>query len=91
LAIIDRHYGHPARDGFDHAVVLLDAYARDSAGRTPDGRRHGPGKNALGATVRTPVDSTMFGAVDVSWTPSLRNVFSPGNKTVTEQKLPEAL
>jgi hypothetical protein len=44
--MIDRHYGHLARDGRDHAVVLLDAYARDSAARTPDGRRHGAGKGS---------------------------------------------
>jgi len=43
--------------------------------------------NALGATVRTPVDPTTFGAVDVSWTPPLRNVFLPDNKTVSEQEL----
>lgn len=39
LAMIDRHYGHLARDGRDHAVALLDAYARDSAAWTPGGRR----------------------------------------------------
>jgi len=26
LAMIDRHYGHLARDGRDHAIRLLDAY-----------------------------------------------------------------
>ena len=25
LTMIDRHYGHPARDGRDHAIDLLDA------------------------------------------------------------------
>jgi hypothetical protein len=30
-AMIDKHYGHLARDGREHAVVLLDAYARDPA------------------------------------------------------------
>jgi integrase len=39
LAMIDRHYGHLARDGRDHAVALLDAYARDSAAWTSGGRR----------------------------------------------------
>jgi hypothetical protein len=39
LAMIDRHYGHLARDGRDDAVVLLDAYARDSAAWTSGGRR----------------------------------------------------
>ena len=37
--MIDRHYGHLARDGRDHAVALLDAYARDSAVWTSSGRR----------------------------------------------------
>jgi hypothetical protein len=27
LAMIDRHYGHLARDGREHAVALLDALA----------------------------------------------------------------
>jgi hypothetical protein len=26
LTMIDRHYGHLARDGRDHAIKLLDAY-----------------------------------------------------------------
>jgi integrase len=28
LTMIDRHYGHLARDGRDHAINLLDAYSR---------------------------------------------------------------
>ena len=28
LAMIDRHYGHLARDGRDHAINLLDSYSR---------------------------------------------------------------
>lgn len=39
LAMIDRHYGHLARDGREHAVALLDAHARDSAAWTSRGRR----------------------------------------------------
>jgi integrase len=46
LAMIDKHYGHLARDGRDHAIALLDAYARDSAAWTSSGRRHGPRKPA---------------------------------------------
>jgi len=38
LAMIDKHYGHLARDGREHAVTLLDRYARDSAAWTPGGR-----------------------------------------------------
>jgi integrase len=44
LAMIDRHYGHLARDGRDHAVALLDAYARDSSAFTSGGRRRRPRK-----------------------------------------------
>jgi hypothetical protein len=40
LAMIDKHYGHLARDGREHAVALLDGYARDSAAWTPPGRRN---------------------------------------------------
>jgi integrase len=39
LAMIDRHYGHLARDGREHAVTLLDAFAKESAAWTPSGRR----------------------------------------------------
>ena len=38
LAMIDRHYGHLASDGREHAVALLDAFAREKlvdAGWTP--------------------------------------------------------
>ena len=28
LTMIDRHYGHLARDGRDHAINLLDSYSR---------------------------------------------------------------
>jgi hypothetical protein len=28
LTMIDRHYGHLARDGREHAIRLLDSYAR---------------------------------------------------------------
>lgn len=31
LAMIDRHYGHLARDGREHAVALLDAFATETA------------------------------------------------------------
>jgi integrase len=39
LAMIDRHYGHLARDGRAHAVALLDAFATETAAWTPGGRR----------------------------------------------------
>ena len=43
LAMIDRHYGHLARDGRKNAVALLDALAADPAW-TPGGRRNGQPK-----------------------------------------------
>ena len=37
LTMIDRHYGHLARDGRQHAVALLDALAATAArGRSVD-------------------------------------------------------
>jgi integrase len=39
LAMIDKHYGHLARDGREHATALLDAYARETAAWTQSGRR----------------------------------------------------
>jgi integrase len=39
LAMIDKHYGHLARDGRAHAVALLDAHARETAAWTSNGRR----------------------------------------------------
>ena len=41
IAMIDRHYGHLARDSREHAVALLDALALEravDAGWTSDGR-----------------------------------------------------
>ena len=31
LTMIDRHYGHLARDGRDHAIKLLDSHTRSDA------------------------------------------------------------
>ena len=44
LKMIDRHYGHLARDGREHAAALLDSLAATepaSAAWTLRGRRHG--------------------------------------------------
>jgi hypothetical protein len=38
LAMIDRHYGHLARHGREHAVALLDALAADDRAWTLGGR-----------------------------------------------------
>jgi integrase len=81
LAMIDRHYGHLARGGRDHAVALLDAYARDSAGWTSGGRRRRTPKSPLGESGCSIGSSLTFEAVDVSWTPPLRNVFLGDNES----------
>jgi hypothetical protein len=79
LAMIDRHYGHLARDGRDHAVALLDAYARDSAaGRQVDVAAEPA--SPLGESGCSIVSSLTFGAVDVSWTPPFRNASFADNK-----------
>jgi integrase len=48
LTMIDRHYGHLARHGREHATALLDSLAADEAaaaawtlGATPTGSREG--------------------------------------------------
>jgi hypothetical protein len=42
--MIDRHYGHLARDGREHAVALLDSLADDETAWTFGGRRNGTRK-----------------------------------------------
>jgi len=64
LTIIDRHYGHLARGGREHAVALLDAFARETAAWTPGGRRNALG-NPLGESVHALNETLNFGAVDV--------------------------
>lgn len=44
LAMIDRHCGHLARDGREHAVALLDSLADDETAWTFGGRRNGTRK-----------------------------------------------
>jgi integrase len=46
LAMIDKHYGHLARDGREHAAAVLDAYARETAAWTQNGRRRSERKPA---------------------------------------------
>ena len=56
LTMIDRHYGHLARDGREHAIRLLDSYAASkpptSKPWTSDGRRSRP-SSPLKTTERT--------------------------------------
>jgi integrase len=56
LAMIDRHYGHLARDGREHAIRLLDTYRAAEpldvhavdAGRTPNTAGDAKGDNGKG-------------------------------------------
>jgi hypothetical protein len=71
--MIDRHYGHLARDGREHAVALLDAFATETAAWTPVDAATGTA-NRLRERTHEVSGSPTFGAVDVSWTSPLRNV-----------------
>ena len=44
LTMIDRHYGHLARDGREHAINLLDAF---TGSETVDRRPYGQRKDKL--------------------------------------------
>jgi integrase len=46
LAMIDRHYGHLARDGRQHAIALFDALAANDSAWTHGGHRNGSSKPA---------------------------------------------
>jgi hypothetical protein len=56
LAMIDRHYGHLARDGREHAIRLLDIYSGGElpdvhpvdAAWTPNASGHANGENGKG-------------------------------------------
>jgi integrase len=52
LAMIDRHYGHLARDGREHAVALLDALAAEESAWTFGGRRNGSSESGSGTTLQ---------------------------------------
>ena len=58
LTMIDRHYGHLARDGREHAIRLLDAHAEEGRTATVDtgGRRvdTDAAKPASGLSARNP-------------------------------------
>jgi integrase len=90
IAMIDRHYGHLARDSREHAVALLDALALEravDARWTPNGSR----TNALSNNDSKPYRDELTGA----WTlGGRRGLFSsplPTTKGADQQELPEAL
>ena len=73
IAMIDRHYGHLARDSHQHAVSLLDALAVEravDAGWTPPPRPTKP----RSTTNPRPRAKRSQGAVDARWTPHLAAV-----------------
>ena len=54
LAMIDRHYGHLARDGREHAVALLDSLAAEETAWTSGGRRNGRSQTRSGTAFERP-------------------------------------
>jgi integrase len=79
IAMIDRHYGHLARDSHVHAVALLDALAFEravDAGRTSNRSR----ANALINSDSKPQRRRSHRRVDARWTPRLVSVASPDDE-----------
>jgi hypothetical protein len=79
LAMVDRHYGHLARDSREHAVSLLDALAIENAvdaGWTPPPRPSSP----LADSVPRPRRTRSQHAVDARWTSRPKTVANLGNR-----------
>ncbi|HEV7178060.1 MAG TPA: site-specific integrase [Solirubrobacteraceae bacterium] len=79
IAMIDRHYGHLARDSREHAVALMDALAFErsvDAGWTSTGSR----ANALNNGGSRPPRRRNQRRVDARWTPKLVLVASADNE-----------
>ena len=79
IAMIDRHYGHLARDSREHAVALLDALALEravDAAWTSNRSR----ANALSNSDSKPYRRRTHRRVDVRWTPRLVLVTSADNE-----------
>jgi len=70
IAMIDRNYGHLARDSREHAVALLDALALERAvdAAWTSNRRSA---NALSTAIRSLIGDGLTGAWDARWTPRL--------------------
>jgi len=79
LAMIDRHYGHLARDSREHAVALLDALALE---RAVDAAwtSHRSRANALSNSDSKPHRRGTNRRVDARWTPRLVVVAPPDNE-----------
>jgi integrase len=79
IAMIDRHYGHLARDSREHAISLLDALAVEravDAGWTSQRQRAKP----LSDSDSGPRRKRARRAADVRWTPRPKTVASPANR-----------
>jgi integrase len=79
LAMIDRHYGHLARDSREHAVSLLDALAVERAVDAGWTSHPKPAK-PLSASDSRRHRKRSRRAVDVRWTPRLASVVPLVNK-----------
>jgi hypothetical protein len=79
IAMIDRHYGHLARDSREHTVSLLDALAVEravDAGWTSHSKRAEP----LSDSDSRPRRKRLRRVVDARWTPTPKTVASTANK-----------
>jgi hypothetical protein len=88
--MIDRHYGHLARDSYVHAVSLLDALALERA-VDAGGRRTGAAQTRSATAIRSLIGDGLTGV----WTlGGRRGSFSsplPTTNGTDQQELPEAL
>jgi len=79
IAMIDRHYGHLARDSCEHAVSLLDALAVERAVDAGWTSRPRPAKPLTIGNPR-PRSTRSRRAVDARWTPGRPTVVPFANK-----------
>jgi len=70
IAMIDRHYGHLARDSREHAIALLDALTLERA-VDATWTSHRSRANALSNSYSQPHRTRTHRRVDVRWTPRL--------------------
>jgi hypothetical protein len=88
--MIDRHYGHLARDSREHTVSLLDALAIEravDAGWTSQRNRSKP----LSNSDPRPRRKRSRRAVDVRWTPRLATLVRPQTIGADQQELRRAI
>ena len=83
--MIDRHYGHLARDGRKNAIALLDALAADPDGRLVDAATDN--RNRAEVMHTSPVRHCRNDVVDVSWTSRRQSVVPLANKGAVMQEL----